>query len=224
MPLNIEAAREIQQRLARHVEFRKLGKVDTVAGLDVAYRGDVAYAAAVVVDIHQMREVAKSCVITKTKIPYVPTYLAFREITPMVKAYLKLRHEPDAILVDGHGVAHPRKFGIASHIAVVLKKPTIGVAKTLLYGVEKLDEVRDPHTGEVLAKIVKCKGKKYVSVGSYATLEDAENLVKKLCTERGVLPLALAHETTQRLKTKKVADFNQWGEALPDDENWDSCP
>lgn len=224
MPLNIEAAKEIQLRLAKQVEFRKLGNVNTVAGLDVAYQGDVAYAAAVVVDAGQMRVVERSCAVIKTRIPYVPTFLAFREITPMVKAYLKLRQVPDVILVDGHGVAHPRRFGIASHIGVVLKKPTIGVAKALLYGVEKSDAVYDPHTGEVLAKIVNCRGKKYVSVGSYATLEDAESLVKKLCTDRGVLPLALAHDSTQKLKRRKVSKFNQWGEALPDDENRHPCP
>jgi deoxyribonuclease V len=131
----------------------------------------------------------------------------------MLRAYFKLKTEPDAILVDGHGVAHPRRFGIASHIGVVLKKPTIGVAKSRLYGEERDDAVFDPATGEVLAQVVRCGGKKYVSVGSYATLEDSVELVKRLCKSGDVYPIRVAHNLTQRLRRVRPETFDQWGEA-----------
>jgi deoxyribonuclease V len=146
-------------------------------------------------------------------VPYVPTFLAFRELTPMLRAYFRLKTEPDVILVDGHGVAHPRRFGIASHIGVVLKKPTIGVAKSKLYGEERGDAVFDPATGEVLAQVIRCGGKKYVSVGSYATLEDSVELVKRLCKSGDIYPLMVAHNLTQRLRHVKPEMFDQWGEA-----------
>jgi Endonuclease V (EC 3.1.21.-) len=180
----------------------------------VAYSNDLAYGAAVVVQLPSLQIIDVACSVTKSVVPYVPTFLAFRELTPMLRAYFKLRIKPDVILVDGHGVAHPRKFGIASHIGVVLKRPAIGVAKSRLYGEEKGDVVIDPVTGEVLAKIVKCGKKRYVSVGSYVTLEDAVELVKRLCIGGDVYPLKAAHSLTQRLRRKRPEAFDPWGEAL----------
>ncbi|ABL87864.1 Endonuclease V [Pyrobaculum islandicum DSM 4184] len=213
MPLNTEAAKRIQEVLANNIVFSPLPPPETVAGLDVAYSGDLAYGVAVVVQLSTLQVIDIACAIVKSVVPYIPTFLAFRELTPMLRAYIKLRVKPDVILVDGHGIAHPRKFGIASHIGVVLKKPTVGVAKSRLYGEEQRDVVTDPLTGEVIAKVVRCGGKKYVSVGSYITLEDAVKLVEKLCINKDVYPLRLAHNMSQKLKQKKPHVFDQWGEA-----------
>ena len=213
-PINIEAARRIQERLARQVTYAPLPPVETVAGLDVAYSGSLAFGAAVVVKRTTLEVVETACSVSRIVVRYVPTFLAFRELTPMLRAYIKLKSKPDVILVDGHGVAHPRRFGIASHIGVVLKKPTIGVAKSRLYGEEVGDKLVDPATGEVLALIIKCGGKKYVSVGSYATLDEAAGLVAQLCKSGDVYPLRLAHELANKLKKAH----------LPDDKDRDSCP
>jgi len=218
MPLNIEAARRVQERLAGRVLFLPLPPVEIVAGLDVAYVGDTALGAAVAVRLADLSVADRACSVTKSVVPYVPTFLAFRELTPMLRAYMKLRAKPDVILVDGHGVAHPRRFGIASHLGVVLGKPTIGVAKSRLYGVEKGDVVVDPETGEVLAKVVNCGGKRYVSVGSHATLSDAVRLVEDLCRGGNIYPLKAAHDLTQAMK-------KAWRRgALSHDEYGDSCP
>jgi len=213
MPLNVEAAKRVQELLRLRVRFSPLPPLETVGGLDVAYSGDLAYGVAVVVRLPSLQVVDSACSITKNVVPYVPTFLAFRELTPMLRAYFRLKTEPDVILVDGHGVAHPRRFGIASHIGVVLKKPTIGVAKSKLYGEERGDAVFDPATGEALAQVVRCGGKKYVSVGSYATLEDSVELVKRLCKSGDIYPLMVAHNLTQRLRHVKPEMFDQWGEA-----------
>jgi deoxyribonuclease V len=213
MPLNVEAAKRVQELLRLRVRFSPLPPLKTVGGLDVAYSGDLAYGVAVVVRLPSLQVVDSACSITKNVVPYVPTFLAFRELTPMLRAYFKLKTEPDVVLVDGHGVAHPRRFGIASHIGVVLKKPTIGVAKSRLYGVERGDAVLDPATGEVLARVVKCGGKKYVSVGSYVTLDDAVELVKRLCVGGDVYPLKVADDLTKKLRREKPERFDQWGEA-----------
>jgi deoxyribonuclease V len=213
MPFNVEAAKRVQELLRLRVRFSPLPPLKTVGGLDVAYSGDLAYGVAVVVRLPSLQVVDSACSITKNVVPYVPTFLAFRELTPMLRAYFKLKTEPDVVLVDGHGVAHPRRFGIASHIGVVLKKPTIGVAKSRLYGVERGDAVLDPATGEVLARVVKCGRKKYVSVGSYVTLDDAVELVKRLCVGGDVYPLKVADDLTKKLRREKPERFDQWGEA-----------
>jgi len=213
MPLNVEVARRIQELLRAQVRFSPLPPPNAVGSLDVAYSGGLAYGVAVVVRLPSLQVVDAACSITKNVIPYVPTFLAFRELTPMLRAYFKLRVKPDVILVDGHGVAHPRRFGIACHIGVVLRMPTIGVAKSRLYGEERGDVVLDPATGEVLAWVVKCGGKKYVSVGSYATLEDAVELVKRLCVGGNVYPLKVADNLTKKLRREKPEVFDQWGEA-----------
>jgi deoxyribonuclease V len=213
MPFNVEAAKRVQELLRLRVSFSPLPPLETVGGLDVAYSGDLAYGVAVVVRLPSLQVVDSACSITKNVVPYVPTFLAFRELTPMLRAYFKLKTKPDVILVDGHGVAHPRRFGIASHIGVVLRKPTIGVAKSRLYGEERDDAVYDPATGEVLARIIRCGGKKYVSVGSYTTLEDSVELVKRLCKDGDVYPLQVAHNFTKRLRHVRPEMFDQWGEA-----------
>ncbi|MEZ0319776.1 MAG: endonuclease V [Pyrobaculum sp.] len=213
--LNLDAARRIQELLRGRVVASSVPIVNTVGGLDVAYSGDLAYGAAVVVDLHSLKVIDSAVSISRVVIPYVPTYLAFRELTPMLRAYFKLVHKPDVILVDGHGVAHPRKFGIASHIGVVLKKPTIGVAKSRLYGAERGDLIVDPATGEVLGRVVICGKKRlYLSIGSYITLEDAYKLVQRLCTGGAVVPIQLAHELSKKAKTIKPRRFDSWGEAL----------
>ncbi|MFN7106062.1 MAG: endonuclease V [Pyrobaculum sp.] len=213
MPFFLEAAKEIQRRLAERVEYTPLRHVETVVGLDVAYAGGLAYGAAVVVRLEDLKAVETATSINKAVIPYVPTYLAFRELTPMLRTYFKLATRPDVILVDGHGVAHPRRFGIASHIGVVLKKPTVGVAKSRLYGIERENSLID-ELGEEIGRVIYCGGKRYVSVGSYITLKDAVELVKSLCVKGDVLPLRLAHELSQKAKRQVPTSFDQWGEAI----------
>ncbi|MCC6019823.1 MAG: endonuclease V [Thermoproteaceae archaeon] len=215
MPLNLEAARRVQEALALRVRAVPLARVSTVAGLDVAYRDGLAFSAAVVVEIPGTRVVETAHSISKCAVPYVPTFLAFRELTPMLRAYMKLRQKPDVLLVDGHGIAHPRRLGIASHIGVVLNKPAIGVAKSRLYGVESGSAVLDPLTGEIIARIVTCGGRRrYVSIGSGVALDDAVRLVEMLCVGGDVLPLRLAHDAASRLKRARPAAFDQWGEAV----------
>jgi deoxyribonuclease V len=102
----------------------------TAAGLDVAYDGDRLYAAVVVVDLTSLETVDQAVVPGGTDFPYVPGLFAFRELPALLDALERLTTSPDVLICDGQGVAHPRRFGLASHLGVVTELPSIGVAKT----------------------------------------------------------------------------------------------
>lgn len=109
------------------------GRVSRVAGIDVAYEGDHAYAAMVVFDCASSEEVERYIVEGNAKFPYIPTYLAFREI-PVVAPLMEYVREGTVLMYDGNGVLHPEGFGIASQLGVVFDTPTVGIAKKLLCG------------------------------------------------------------------------------------------
>ena len=131
-------AKELQKTLAREVKAddRSGGSVGLVAGLDVAYEkdGDRVFAAVVVLDAVTHELVESSVHHEQVQFPYVPGLFAFREIPPISSALAKLKTTPDLIVCDGQGVAHPRRFGLASHIGLMYDVPTIGCGKTCLIG------------------------------------------------------------------------------------------
>jgi deoxyribonuclease V len=131
-----EAAR-IQLRLRERLELAdRLPKIETVAGADVAVdlqRGR-AIAGVIVSGFPEMNEIERAWAERKITFPYVPGLLSFREIPVLLKAFARLRRAPDLIFCDGHGYAHPRRFGIACHLGVLLDRPTIGCGKSILVG------------------------------------------------------------------------------------------
>ncbi len=133
-----EAARlqlELRDRLKRQKDF---GEIRAVAGADVALAGrgkqTTAYACAVVYSFPELREIERRWARQPVTFPYVPGLLAFREGPVVLEAFAHLRTEPDLLLFDAHGYSHPRRFGLACHLSVVLDRPGIGVAKSLLVG------------------------------------------------------------------------------------------
>jgi deoxyribonuclease V len=131
-----EAAR-IQLRLRERVELKdRLPRIETVAGADVALdlRRGRAIAGVIVYRFPEMAEIERVSAERRLTFPYVPGLLSFREIPVLLKAFARLRHAPDVIFYDGHGYAHPRRFGIACHLGVLLERPTIGCAKSILVG------------------------------------------------------------------------------------------
>ena len=185
-------AREIQLRLRAHAERQdRIGKVEHVAGADIALelagRGSwrtgkgLAVAGVVVYRFPEMQEVERASSIQPLRFPYVPGLLSFREIPALLAAFELLRTSPDLIFCDGQGYAHPRRFGLASHLGVVLDVPSIGVAKSLLIGECKEPGRRagsaasliDPATGEQVGAAVRtATGVKpmYVSAGNRISL------------------------------------------------------
>ena len=135
--ISINKARETQIRLAESLVISgKPRKINHIAGVDVAYINDAGMSLCVIA-VFSYPEV-KLLNITrhhkKTDFPYIPGLLYFREGPVILETFKKLRFHPGIVIFDGHGIAHPRRCGLASHIGLLLNIPTIGCAKSVLYG------------------------------------------------------------------------------------------
>ncbi len=191
--VSIDQAVDIQLRLAAQVS--RSGEVGTphfIAGVDIsADKGQgVATGAVVVLQYPEFEVVETEVVNDKLNFPYIPGLLSFREAPLILAACQKLTITPDLILVDGQGIAHPRRMGLASHIGLFLNSPTIGCAKSLLCGTHQLPgakpgsyaEVVD--NGETIGAALRTKlGTKpiYVSIGHKIDLPTAIYWVMKCC-------------------------------------------
>jgi deoxyribonuclease V len=177
-----------------------------VAGVDVAYSEGVAYSAAVVLD-DELELVEKASAQCVTEFPYIPGFLSYRELKPAKLAVDKLT-DYDALMVNGHGLAHPRGFGLASHLGLRIGKPTLGVARRLLVGdfaESHKDDTLVLFNGRIIgARHVSPTGAPvYVSVGHMISLDAAVELVRDYTIEgRLPEPLRLAHEFARMLMEK----------------------
>jgi deoxyribonuclease V len=128
---------ELQKRLrGRIISSDQFGEVRTVAGADVAFdrKTNTGYGGIIVFDCQSLEEIDRAGTSGKVTFPYVPGLLSFRETPLLLEAYERLSVQPDLIICDGHGIAHPRRFGFASHLGLLLDLPSIGCAKSKLIG------------------------------------------------------------------------------------------
>jgi deoxyribonuclease V len=213
--LDIPGARELQERLRSRVVERDSRRAPRlVAGADISFDrkspGDEVYAAVVVLEFEGLRVVEVAGVRTRARFPYVPGYLSFREIPPLLDAFAKLRSEPDLIVCDGQGRAHPRRFGLACHLGVLFDRPTLGCAKSRLIGAHREPGPRrGAHTqlrdgGEVIGEVVRTRpGVKpiFVSVGHRICIETARRTALRLAPRyRLPEPIRAAHHEVNRLR------------------------
>jgi len=195
---SVEKAIELQKKLSKRVKKTSFlpSRLKRIGGLDVAYFDDKAIGSCAIVDYETLRTLETITVLTKATTPYMPGFLAFREAPIMVETAKKLKLKPDVYLVDGQGIAHPRRFGLASHVGILLDSATIGVAKSRLYGEIKggfLYGEEGDALGAVFA--TKMSGKMlYISIGHKISLEDALRIVSSCTINGSPEPLRVAHE------------------------------
>ena len=199
-----EAAVALQQQLRNQVRIQSLERpAETIAGCDISFNKfeETVYAGIVVLRLDTLETIAEATAITTTTFPYVPGLLSFREIPALLEAWEKLTILPDVVVFDGHGIAHPRRLGIASHAGLLLERPTLGCGKSVLVGrYEEPAPERGSwspmlHRGEVIGAALRTKNKVnpvYVSPGHLIDLETAIDLTLR-CNGGYRLP-----ETTRR--------------------------
>jgi deoxyribonuclease V len=133
--LSPKEAIELQKTLAERLVLSWDGRdIGAVAGVDVSVRDGVSRAAIVLMSFPDLEPLAATCSERPTPFPYVPGLLTFREGPVVLDAWERLPAEPDVVLFDGQGIAHPRRLGLAAHMGLWLDVPTIGCAKSRLYG------------------------------------------------------------------------------------------
>lgn len=188
--LTPEEAVAEQTRLATRVQQTNgfdPGTLRTVAGIDVSLKGD-GQAAIVVLSFPDLAVVDEAVASVPLTFPYVPGLLSFRESPLVLAAWEKLSVRPDLLMVDGQGYAHPRRFGIACHLGVLLDLPALGVAKSVLVG--KFDALGDEpgsqaplvHRGETIGTALRAKARTnplIISVGHKIDLPTAVALVSQ---------------------------------------------
>lgn len=208
--LDLEELVRIQERVARRViREDRFKRLRTIAGCDISFaRGGVAHAACAVLDYGELEVLKQRIVRVRLRFPYIPTFLAFRELEGLLRAVEGLK--ADVYMVGAHGVAHPRRAGLACHLGVVIGKPALGVAKSKLCGEAEpppmfrgaYTELRDG--GEVVGALVRTReGTRpvYVSVGHKLSLNTAVRIAVETTREHRLPePLFVAH----RLATKAM--------------------
>lgn len=197
-----EKAIAAQRLLSRLVKREPLAKSPSVVGaVDVSYMSNMGYGAFVALSYPDLKLVGSLVEAREVCLPYMPGLLAFREmevLAPLLRRALHL-WRPDVILVDGHGIAHPRGLGIASHIGVAFDVPTIGVAKSKLVGHLHNDMIM--HEGRPVGIVKRIRGRElFVSPGHRITLEESASLVDDLVRDGRLIPLEMADKLSRQAK------------------------
>lgn len=211
--LTISEARKLQLKIADKAVFKDSlpARPRRIGGVDAAYAVGRAFAGLAVLDYQMLDEVEVKTATVKETFPYIPTLLSFREAPAVSDVLKRTEVRPDALIVDGHGAAHPNRCGLATYVGVTEGIPTIGVAKGLLWGkigaFDSEGRALITYDDEVIGVALNTSTGKpiYVSVGSNISLERAVEIVQH-CTRRHRLPepLVRAHLAANRARAAFV--------------------
>ena len=193
-----QEAIKIQKDLKSKISLKKsFSKIDKIAGADVSYYQNKMIAGVIIFEFPNLKVMESQFFISPVNFPYIPGLLTFREGPSLLAAFKKIKNEPDIILFDGQGIAHPRRMGIATHLGLFLDKPTIGCAKSKLSGDYKdLGEEKGNYSllreeKEIIGAVLRTRKKVkpiFVSPGHKIDLSNSIEIVLK-CTEKYKLPI-----------------------------------
>ena len=217
--MDLEKLKKIQLECAKKVVQRDdFDEIKTVGGMDLTFE-DIkrdptrAWASLVVIELETLKPIYEHVVEDVVDFPYIPTFLAFRELPLLLKLYKTAEVKPDVFFVDGQGVAHPRGCGIASHFGVETGEVSVGVAKSKLFGYakepgpKKGDFTYLRYKGRIIGAVVRTKDNAqpvYVSVGHRISLKTSIELVLRTSIYRVPEPTRLAHNLLQKVRREKL--------------------
>ena len=186
-----EQAQQLQNELYKQVvRIDRFETIKTVAGVDIGFKNNTALASVVILSFPDLLVVDGVVAESRVNFPYIPGYLSFREIPPLLVAFARLKTEPDLVIVDGQGIAHPRRFGLACHLGLILDKPTIGCAKSRLCGqYTEPNKEKGAYTNlldkdEIIGTVLRTRTNVsvvYVSIGHRISLDSARMLTLACC-------------------------------------------
>lgn len=212
---SLTQATQLQRDLSRAVVLdRPIASCRHIASVDVSFDlgESLLHAAAIVFDAENQCVVERVSASMKVDFPYIPGYLSFRELPPILKALSKVKTPCQAVLADGQGIAHPRGFGLASHLGLWLNLPTIGCAKSPLFGLCKEPGLergdRSPLFSEDQSRVIGAALRTrfnvkplFISVGHLCDLDSALHLILKLSGKtRMPTPSHLAHHLANQIR------------------------
>ena len=214
--VSVDKAREIQIKLSAQINSHHivdLTNLDVIGGADISFnkKDNFLYATIVFLDYNTLKLRDVFSLKSVAPFPYVPGYLSFREIPPLLELIEKLDYLPDVLLCDGQGIAHPRGLGLASHLGIILNIPTIGCAKSVLVGendppqAEKGAQTALIYDGRKVGAALRTRSNVkpvYVSVGHKIRLEEAIEIVLH-CTPKFRIPepIRFAHKFVNASRT-----------------------
>lgn len=217
--LTIAQATQLQNELREKLILSPLStNVETIAGADISFNKyeTTVYAGIVVLSYPQLVPLSYALARSETDFSYVSGYLAFREVPALLKAWDMLPTKPDVLVVDGNGIVHPRRMGIASHFGVLMNQPSIGTAKTLLYGkYQEPEMVVKSHTvimqkDEQLGWALRSKNATapvFVSPGHLLSLQDSLSIMLRcLGKYRLPEPTRKAHEIVNQFRVGNLKE------------------
>lgn len=218
--ITVSEAAALQKELRNQIDLQTPAdfSIRTIAGADISFNKyeTTVYAGIIVLRFPELQPIAHSLIKTEVTFPYVSGYLAFREVPALVEAWNQLPQKPDVLVVDGHGIAHPRRMGIASHFGVLTGQPTIGCAKKILFGKYQLPpDERGTYTdiqdkGEVLGAVLRTREKVkpvFVSPGHKLSLKDSIDIILQCMGKYRIPePTRRAHELVNEFRRGELQE------------------
>jgi len=204
--VNYKEAVKIQKDLRKKIALKPyIGNPSIISGADVSYKKENNMLTAVIVlfEYPGFEIIETSFYRDKSSFPYIPGLLSFREIPPLINAYKKLANKPDIIILDAHGIAHPRAFGLASHFGVIIGISTIGCAKKKLCGNYEMPDKNKGsispliYKGDIVGSVLRTRkncNPVFVSPGNLMDIESAGRIVLNCATKYRIPePTRIAH-------------------------------
>ena len=217
--ISVPDATIIQNKLRAELDVADRAlNIETIAGADISLNlySTTIYAGIVVLSFPALLPIAYSLVQAETRFPYVPGYLAFREVPALVKVWEQLQIKPSVLVVDGHGIAHPRRMGIAAHFGTLTGQTSMGCAKNILFGKYEAPAIEFGSHSPIFDKqeqigfAFRSKAKTapvYISPGHGMGMQNSLDIIKQ-CTGKYRIPepTRLAHELVNKFRKGELRD------------------
>lgn len=213
---SFEEATLLQVELAKQLKFRQLNQISSIAGADISFNKDSStmFATIVILSFPELILESYALATYETKFPYKAGFLGFKEVPALLKVWDLIPTKPDVVILDGNGILHPRRMGVASHFGILANQPTIGCAKSLLYGKNHIPENQKYSTAEIknnqellgfaLRTKINC-APVFISAGHLITQEQSIVIMKQCIGKYRIPePTRMAHEIVNQFRLGKL--------------------